>query len=57
MNPLNSPVIGNLLNSDIPRLCRALPELVVVLSKLCVEVSALREVLQEQKEAKKDCDE
>lgn len=57
MNFLNSPIIGNLLSSDIPRLCRSVPELVAVLTRLCAELSALRETLEEVSEKEKNVDE
>ena len=46
MNLLNNGIIQNLIGSEIPRLCRSLPELVSVLSTLCWEIRALREVLE-----------
>ncbi len=46
MNLLNNGLIQNLIGSDIPRLCRSIPELVSVLSVLCLEIRALREVLE-----------
>lgn len=48
MNLLNNGLLQNLIGSEIPKLCRSIPELVTVLAALCVEVRALREVLESQ---------
>jgi len=46
MNLMNSGLIQNLISSDIPRLCRALPDLVNALAGLRLELKELREVME-----------
>lgn len=50
MNMWQSGLVTNLLANDLPRLCRAVPELVSVLSRLCNELQALRETLEDEKD-------
>lgn len=47
-NMWQSGLLTNLLSNEIPRLCRSVPELVAVLTRLCNEVSALRETIADQ---------
>lgn len=52
MNLLNNGLLHNVVTSEIPKLCRAIPELVSVLASLCVELRALREELENHRNEK-----
>lgn len=57
MNMWQTSMLSNLLTNELPRLCRALPEIVVALNQLCVEIKELRAVLEEVERTKHPKDE
>ena len=48
MNLLQSNVITNLLASELPKLFRAIPELVAAVNRLSAEIKELRETLEKE---------